>query len=120
MAGGRIGRYDDGRLNGELVDRAKGLVQLPPEPARSEAEMRDALAEGHRILSRRGITSIRYPGGSPAMYQALERLRGEDRLAIRVDFLHRAPRSGAPEALADAMSDWVPTATETPGSRSGV
>ena len=29
-AGGRITRYADGRLNGELVDAAKSLVRLPP------------------------------------------------------------------------------------------
>lgn len=34
-AGGRITRDADGELNGELVDRAKALVQLPPAPARS-------------------------------------------------------------------------------------
>lgn len=37
VPGGRIGRYPDGRLNGELVDRAKDLVTLPaaapPDPA---------------------------------------------------------------------------------------
>src|SRR5438309_543814 len=32
--GGSIGRYPDGTLNGELVDRAKGLVSLPPPPRR--------------------------------------------------------------------------------------
>ena len=35
-AGGRISRYPDGRLNGELVDTAKSLVTLPP-PVRSSA-----------------------------------------------------------------------------------
>ena len=30
-AGGSIGRYDDGRINGELVDSAKSLVELPAE-----------------------------------------------------------------------------------------
>ena len=31
-AGGRITKYGDGRLNGELVDTAKSLVRLPPPP----------------------------------------------------------------------------------------
>ena len=34
-AGGRITRYDNGRLNGELVDTAKSLVSLPPAPPRT-------------------------------------------------------------------------------------
>ena len=37
-AGGRITRYPDGRLNGELVDTAKGLVKLPAPPPRSRDE----------------------------------------------------------------------------------
>ena len=32
LPGGRITRDPDGELNGELVDRAKSLVQLPPPP----------------------------------------------------------------------------------------
>ena len=35
--GGRIGRYDDGRLNGELVDRAKDPVTLPARTAEDAA-----------------------------------------------------------------------------------
>ena len=34
-AGGRITRYADGRLNGELVDTAKSLVRLPPAAPRT-------------------------------------------------------------------------------------
>ena len=32
VAGGRITRDASGELNGELIDRAKSLVQLPPGP----------------------------------------------------------------------------------------
>ena len=32
LPGGRITRDADGELNGELIDRAKSLVQLPPGP----------------------------------------------------------------------------------------
>lgn len=107
VAGGRIGRYLDGRLNGELVDRAKGLVQLPLVADRSPTEIQDDLAESHRTLNSRGITSIRYPGASPEMYDMLLALREEGRLNIRVDFLYRGPRSGSPEALNEVMREWV-------------
>ena len=105
--GGRIGRYMDGRLNGELVDRAKGLVQLPLMEDRSSAEIQEDLLESHRILSSRGITSIRYPGASPEMYDMLLALREEGRLNIRVDFLYRGPRSGSPEVLNEVMQGWA-------------
>ena len=107
VAGGRIGRYMDGRLNGELVDRAKGLVQLPLVPDQSLAEIQDDLVESHRILSSRGITSIRYPGASPEMYDMLLALREGGRLNIRVDFLYRGPRSGSPEVLNAVMKEWA-------------
>ena len=104
VAGGRIGRYEDGRLNGELVDRAKNFVVLPPVPERSEADMLAALAESHRTLNSRGLTSIRYPGSSPSQYSALQQLKETERLNIRVEFLLRAPRS--PQPLAQIMNEW--------------
>lgn len=106
VAGGRIGRYDDGRLNGELVDRAKDFVSLPsPSPAGPDAAL-DEQEAAHRILNSRGLTSIRHPGTSPAQYASLQRLRDEGRLNLRVEVLMRAPRSGLPEQLAEAMEDW--------------
>ena len=104
VSGGRIGRYEDGRLNGELVDRAKNFVVLPPVPERSEADMLAALAESHRTLNSRGLTSIRYPGSSPPQYRALQQLKETERLNIRVEFLLRAPRS--PQSLAQIMNEW--------------
>ena len=104
VSGGRIGRYEDGRLNGELVDRAKNFVVLPPVPERSEADMLAALAESHRTLNSRGLTSIRYPGSSPFQYSALQQLKETERLNIRVEFLLRAPRS--PQSLAQIMNEW--------------
>ena len=104
VSGGRIGRYEDGRLNGELVDRAKNFVVLPPVPERPEADMLASLAESHRTLNSRGLTSIRYPGSSPLQYSALQQLKETERLNIRVEFLLRAPRS--PQSLAQIMNEW--------------
>lgn len=106
VEGGRIGRYDDGRLNGELVDRAKGLVELPSRPDVDRAAAKDALAEAYATLSGRGLTSVRHPGGSVEQYEMIRELRDEGRLDIRVEYLLRGPRSGFPDALQEAMADW--------------
>ncbi len=106
VPGGRIGRDPDGRLNGELVDRAKELVTLPPTPSPDPATVLDDLAGEHARLNARGLTSIRYPGGSVARYRALERLKEQGRLTLRVNYLLRGPRGGGVEALSEALATW--------------
>ena len=108
VAGGRIGRYDGGRLNGELVDRAKELVTLPSHPEPDEAAAKDALAEAYARLNRRGVTSVRHPGGSLEQYRRIGALRDEGRLTVRVEYLFRAPRSGDLDTLRQAMGSWPP------------
>jgi predicted amidohydrolase YtcJ len=66
-AGGRISRDENGELNGELVDRAKALVTLPPEPQPGPAYF----LEEHKKLNAAGLTGIRYPGASIEQYRAL-------------------------------------------------
>lgn len=89
-AGGRITRYADGRLNGELVDTAKALVKLPPPPARTPEQMRaDRLAD-YRKLHAAGLTSIRHPGVSIADYRMLQDLQQRGELTMRVNTLLRA------------------------------
>ena len=106
VPGGRIGRYPDGRLNGELVDRAKDLVTLPEAAPPDRSAVLDALAEEYTALNSRGLTSIRYPGGSPEQYRAIERLRDEGRLTVRVNYVFRAPRGAGAPPLADALATW--------------
>ena len=101
--GGRIGRYDDGRLNGELVDRAKDPVRLPPpEPEGNPAER---LLESLRTMSALGVTSLRIPGASPEQFALYRRLAEEDRLPMRIDFLFRL-RGVAPEEVRAAVESW--------------
>jgi predicted amidohydrolase YtcJ len=64
--GGRITRYSDGRLNGELVDAAKALVQLPPAAARSPDQRRDDRVAEYKKLNEAGLTTVRHPGVSIA------------------------------------------------------
>jgi len=83
--GGRITRGPDGELNGELIDRAKSLVQLPPGPALTV----ESLVEQHKKLNAAGLTSIRYPGASIEQYRLLQEMQRRGLLTIRVNQLLR-------------------------------
>ena len=85
LPGGRITRDAQGELNGELVDRAKSLVQLPPPPPLTI----EALVEQHRKLNAAGLTSIRYPGASIEQYRLLQEMQRRGLLTIRVSQLMR-------------------------------
>lgn len=106
IPGGRIGRYADGRLNGELVDRAKDYVRLPPRALADREVQKNALAEAYGVLASRGLTSVRHPGGGVGQFELIGELRDEGRLPLRVDFLLRVPRSGSIEELHSAMAEW--------------
>jgi predicted amidohydrolase YtcJ len=79
--GGRITRDAAGELNGELIDRAKALVQLPPAPPLTI----EALVEQHKKLNAVGLTSIRYPGASAEQYRLLQEMKRRGILTIRVN-----------------------------------
>ena len=101
--GGRIGRYDDGRLNGELVDRAKDPVRLPV--AEVEGDAADRLLDQLTTMSALGVTSLRIPGGSPQQFALYRRLADEDRLPVRIEFLFRV-RGTAPEDVRTTVESW--------------
>lgn len=120
VPGGRIGRYADGRLNGELVDRAKDLVSLPSRGEVFEVDLLAGLELQYATLNRRGLTSVRHPGGTPEQLERVRRLEAEERLSMRVDFLFRAPRSGSPEAVAEAIDFWPEPPTKEERAQSAV
>jgi predicted amidohydrolase YtcJ len=91
LPGGRITRDADGELNGELVDRAKSLVQLPPPPPLTI----EALAQQHRKLNAAGLTSIRYPGASIEQYRLLQEMARRKLLTLRVSQLMRVGADSA-------------------------
>jgi predicted amidohydrolase YtcJ len=91
--GGRITRGTDGDLNGELVDRAKSLVQLPPAPPLTI----EALVEQHKKLNAAGLTSIRYPGAPIEQYRLLQEMKRRGLLTIRVNQLMRVGADSAPK-----------------------
>lgn len=87
--GGRISRYLDGTLNGELVDAAKSLVTLPRAPAGTlDHRIRDRVAE-YRKLHAAGLTSIRHPGISADDYRLLQEMKRQGLLTMRVSVLLR-------------------------------
>jgi predicted amidohydrolase YtcJ len=91
-AGGRISRYEDKTLNGELVDRARSLVPLtdlaPYLSVQTTAERRvaDNAAEYSR-LNAVGLTSVRHPGISVTEYRQLSEMQKRGLLTIRVNAL---------------------------------
>lgn len=87
--GGRLTRYGDGRLNGELVDTARALVTLPPPPARSREELMAARAADYRTLHAAGLTTVRHPGIPPDDYRLLQEMRRRGTLTMRVNALLR-------------------------------
>ncbi|MGE0449580.1 MAG: amidohydrolase [Vicinamibacterales bacterium] len=91
-AGGRISRYDDKTLNGELVDRARNLVALPPPPPRTIEERIAAQAAEYRTLHASGLTSVRHPGISPDDYRVLQEMQRRGLLTMRVNALLRPDR----------------------------
>ncbi|MCC6990967.1 MAG: amidohydrolase [Acidobacteria bacterium] len=93
-AGGRLTRYPDGRLNGELVDTAKTFVKLPPAPARSRDEQIAARVAEYAKLHAAGLTTVRHPGISVEDYRMLQDMQRRGQLTMRVNALLR-PGGGA-------------------------
>ncbi|MGE0361881.1 MAG: amidohydrolase [Vicinamibacterales bacterium] len=100
-AGGRITRYPDGRLNGELVDTAKALVTLPAPPPRSREERIAARVAEYRTLHAAGLTTVRHPGISVDDYRLLQEMQRRGLLTMRVNALLRP--GGEPAAVLAAL-----------------
>ena len=108
--GGSVGRYPDGRLNGELVDTAKSSVTLPPRPEVSEEERLKGIEGELRRLTEVGLTSIRYGSAAPDFYRDLEELRKRGPLPLRVSALLRVRDQADIENLGigpDAGDEWL-------------
>jgi predicted amidohydrolase YtcJ len=105
-AGGRITRSADGELNGELVDRAKQLVTLPPPPRRSlDDRIRDQIAEYNKLHAA-GLTAVRHPGGSIDDYRMRQEMAKRGVLSMRVTQLLGVDRGGEPAAVEQTVKSW--------------
>jgi predicted amidohydrolase YtcJ len=106
--GGRISRYDDGTLNGELVDEAQELVQLPATQLSMDERIRNEVAD-HDKLHAAGLTSIRNPGGSSGsieQYRLIEEIKKRGLLTMRVSQLMSVPKTGKPAEIRSIIDGW--------------
>jgi predicted amidohydrolase YtcJ len=100
-AGGRITRYPDGELNGELVDTAKSLVTLPADKPRTlEQRIQDQIAEFNKLHAV-GLTAVRHPGDSIDIYRMRKEMERRGLLTMRVTQLLRL--GGTPAAIEQTL-----------------
>jgi len=89
-AGGQISHYPDKEPNGELMDRAKTLVSLPPAKMTVEQQI-DFWAKQYHTLNAAGLTSVRHPGISLDQLRILKEMKKRGLLTMRVTALLSAP-----------------------------
>lgn len=99
--GGRLTRYADGRLNGELVDTARTLVRLPPPPSQTLEQRIASRAADYQKLHAVGLTTVRHPGISVDEYRLLAEMQRRGALTMRVNALLRP--GGDAAAIAKAL-----------------
>jgi predicted amidohydrolase YtcJ len=106
--GGEIGHDANGELNGELVDTARALVQLPPPP-----KLTPETIEAHlKLLNTVGITGIRIPGSFQfggdqlAAYRMFQSLKADGRLTLRVNYLMRITDFSSVEKVRALIASW--------------
>src|SRR5689334_3851597 len=99
--GGRITRYADGDLNGELVDTAKSLVTLPADKPRTlEQQIQDQIVEYNKLHAV-GLTAVRHPGDSIDTYRMRKEMERRGVLTMRVTQLLRL--AGTPAAIEQTL-----------------
>ena len=104
--GGSLGRYPDGRLNGELVDQAKRFVELPPHLSAGASYQPESLRLEHQRLNEAGLTSVRYASGNKELYHALSELKRRGDLTLRVSVLFRIQPSVDLDGLDKVIAAW--------------
>lgn len=100
-AGGRVTRYPGGRLNGELVDAARSLVQLPRVPV-SPGDAMLARRGGYNKLNAAGLTTVRHPGVSVAEYRMLQEIQKREP-TMRLNVLMSSAGDAVPALLASGI-----------------
>lgn len=103
--GGFISRYDNGELNGELVDRAKALVKLPTPPKDLEAHIKEQQEE-YAKLNAAGLTTVRHPGAPVEQYRVLQEMEKRGLLTMRVNFLVALFSARSEEQARTMVTSW--------------
>jgi predicted amidohydrolase YtcJ len=104
--GGQISRYPDGTLNGELLDRARLLVDLPPTPEQTLDEKINERVAQYEILHAAGLTSVRHPSGSIEEYRLLQEIQRRGLLTMRITHLMRLRDVNSPEDIQQRLEAW--------------
>lgn len=116
-AGGAISRGPDGELTGELFDNAQALVNLPPPPPVTTAD----ILQTQKVANSYGITAVRVPGSykgdTAAAYRLMREVEAAGQSTLRWTvymggFALRTPEQVAPEVARwgmtlDEGSDWL-------------
>ena len=106
-AGGAIPRTPEGALTGELIDTAKNLVDLPPNPPQTAEQQRQALLNIQSHMNAHGVTQLRMASSNVSTYRRWQALRDEGAISLRVSFLFRPGNS------ANAVNNFVATSGVT-------
>ncbi len=104
--GGQISRYPDGTLNGELLDRARLLVDLPPVPEQSLDEQIEERVAQYERLHAAGLTSVRHPSGSIEEYRLLQEMQRRGVLTMRITHLLRMRDVNNSDEVRQRLETW--------------
>jgi predicted amidohydrolase YtcJ len=85
--GGAIPRTTTGELTGELVDNARRLIQLPPNPPQTPEQQRQALLNTQAKMNSFGVTAVRNASSNVNTYRRWQALRDEGAITLRNSFL---------------------------------
>lgn len=95
-----------GDINGELVDRARDLVELPSAPRRNLEERLADLQQEQRLYNSLGLTSVRVPGVSLAQMRDYEELARRGDMTVRTSVLIRWDRRTPAEQFRSQLEQW--------------
>ena len=105
-AGGQISRYPDGTLNGELIDRARNLVELPaPQEQGLDARIEARIAQYDRLHAA-GLTSIRHPSGDLQEWELLKEMQRRGVLSMRITHLLRPRGATGAQDVRRRLEAW--------------
>ena len=102
---GRIMRYPDGELNGEVINQARQLVTLPAvAPRTPEQRVQDQIADYNKLHSV-GVTAVRYASDSIDNYRIRQDMQRRGLLTMRVSQMMTRPNV-EPAAFAETIQSW--------------
>ena len=102
---GRIMRYPDGELNGEVINQARQLVTLPAvAPRTPEQRVQDQIADYNKLHAV-GVTAVRYASDSIDNYRMRQDMQRRGLLTMRVSQMVTRPNV-EPAAFAETIQSW--------------